>query len=109
MSACATRLSPPILDALDCASIIPPSYRNPVPPAPLPPPDATAGDLWSFADGQTTALDEANGRSSDLVALADACEDRQRHVFQELEPPSLGERLKSILPHGSTKAKGATQ
>lgn len=92
-----TRLTPPILAALDCAALIPPSYRSPVAPTPLPRLDATAGDLWSALDGQTTQLDQANGRAADLVAIADGCQSRQQAVLQALTPApwyqSLAHRL----------------
>jgi hypothetical protein len=82
---------------LDCAALIPPSYRRPVPPAPLPDPSATAGELWITLDGQTTALDQANGRASDLLAIADACQARQVAVVAALNPKpwwqSLGDWL----------------
>lgn len=66
--------------------MIPPSYRTPVAPTPLPPEDATAGDLWEAFDGQTTQLDQANGRSADLVAIADGCQARQAAVLKALLP-----------------------
>lgn len=97
LGGCATRLSPPILAALDCSALIPQSYRAPVPPTPLPPANATAGDWIVAMDGQTTQLDQANGRASDLVAIADGCQARQQAVLSALNPKpwwqSLGERL----------------
>lgn len=66
--------------------MIPPSYRAPVPPTPLPPTDATAGDVWTALDGQTTQLDAANGRSADLVQMADGCQARQAAVLTALNP-----------------------
>lgn len=53
---------------------------------PLPPPDATAGELWSALDGQTQRLDQANGRAGDLTAIADACQAHQQAVLQALAP-----------------------
>jgi hypothetical protein len=96
MQGCAgTRLTPPILAALDCASLIPPSYRQPVALAPLLPPDATVGQVLVALDGQTTRLDQANGRTADLIALADACQARQAAVLKSLDPPKWYERFSS--------------
>jgi hypothetical protein len=64
---------------------------------PLPPPDADASDLWQALDGQTTQLDVANGRASDLAALADACQARQQAVLTALDPPPWWKRF---LPGG---------
>lgn len=94
----ATRLTPPILAALDCAQVIPPSYRQPIAPAPLISPDATAGQALTALDDQTTRLDMANGRSADLVAIADGCQARQAAVLDALQPhpwwDGLAARLK---------------
>lgn len=87
------RLTPPILDALDCAKLIPPSYRRPVPPPPLPAADASAGAVLVGLDGAITALDQANGRTADLASIADACQARQRAVLEALDPPPWWERL----------------
>lgn len=37
-------------------------------------------------DGQTTALDRANGRAADLLALADKCQVHQEAVLRALQP-----------------------
>jgi hypothetical protein len=74
------------LSALDCAALIPPSYRRPVAATPLPRTDATAGDLWTALDGQTGRLDQANGRTADLISIAEACQARQAAVVRQLEP-----------------------
>ena len=66
--------------ALDCESLIPPSYRKPVAPTPLPGLDATAGSIWSSLDDQTSRLDQSNGRTADLVAIAHACQVQQAKV-----------------------------
>ncbi len=76
----------PILPALDCAAIIPPSYRQPVPGTPLPAADAAAGDLWSALDDQTARLDQANGRAADLIAMAQDCRDLQSQTLARLKP-----------------------
>lgn len=73
------------LAALDCASLIPPTYRRPVPPVPLLRVGATVGELGSALDGQTGRLDKANGRTADLVAIADTCQAQQAKVLAELK------------------------
>lgn len=92
------RLSPPILAALDCSQAIPPSYRKPVPGTPLLRPDATVGELAGALDGQTTQLDQANGRAADLVAIADACQARQAAVVAALTPKPWWQPLADLLP-----------
>lgn len=64
-----------------------------MPGTPRPPSDADAGDLATALDGQTTQLDRANGRSSDLIAIADTCQTRQQAVLEALNPPPWYERL----------------
>ena len=87
VSGCAaTTPMPAILPALDCAAIIPPSYRKPVAPTPLPAADAVAGDLWSALDDQTSRLDQANGHTADVIAIADACQQHQAKVIASLAP-----------------------
>ena len=76
-----------IQPALDCAAVIPPSYRKPVAATPLPAADALAGDLWSALDDQTARLDQANGRTADVIAMADACQQHQAKVIASLAPP----------------------
>lgn len=66
--------------------MIPPSYRQPVKPTRLPAADATAGDLWQSLDDQTSRLDQSNGRTSDVVAIADSCQARQTKVLAALTP-----------------------
>ena len=87
LSGCASAPpTPMILAALDCSRVIPPSYRAPVAPVPLPDASADAGDLWDAFDGQTGKLDQANGRSADLVSMADACQAQQAKVLAALTP-----------------------
>ncbi len=94
MAGCvATRLTPPILAALDCASLIPPSYRRPIPSAGLLDPTETAGGLVVRYDRQTANLDQANGRTGDVIALADACQARQAAILTTLNPPPWWRRI----------------
>lgn len=100
LSGCiSTRLTAPVLAALDCSKVIPPSDRVTVPATPLSGlAGATAGDLWKALDGQTTQLDQANGRIADLNAIADGCQARQQAVLEALDPPSWWERLFATKP-----------
>lgn len=100
----ATRLSAPILSALSCADLIPPSYRQPVPIQAALPTSATVGDLANSLDKTVSALDQANGRSSDLVAIADTCQARQRAVLEALSPTPWYQRaLAPILKPQAAK------
>lgn len=89
--------TPPIvttLAAIDCSKLIPDSYRQPVPPAPPLRVGSTVGDLATTLDGQTARLDQANGRTADVVKIVDVCHDRQAAVLAKLQPPSLIDRLR---------------
>ena len=66
--------------------MIPPSYRQPVAGTPIPAADADVGDLWDSLDDQTGRLSHANGRSSDLISMADACQASQAKVLDALNP-----------------------
>jgi len=84
VAACAS--TPPltvILPALQCGPMIPPSYRKPVQSAPLPPPDMTVGDVLVFGDAQTAALDQANGKTADVIAAVDECDKRNAALLKE--------------------------
>lgn len=52
----------------------------------LPPTDAKAGGLWAALDAQTDRLDRANGRTSDVIAIADNCQAQQLKTQQQLQP-----------------------
>lgn len=75
-----------ILAALNCAAVIPPSYRQPVKPVPLLRVGALVGDVGSALDGQTAKLDQANGRTGDVIAMADSCQAHQQAVLAALKP-----------------------
>ena len=99
-----TQLSAPILSALDCSSLIPQSYRTPVPPFPLISANATAGEVLIALDGQTTALDQANGRTSDVIAIADGCQERQARLLDALQPHPWYEGIaKRLTPHSGAR------
>ena len=84
---CAGTLHTPlILAALDCASVIPNSYRTPVAATAMPGQTADAGDLWGALDDQTSRLDRANGRTSDVISMADSCQVHQAKVLATLTP-----------------------
>jgi len=76
----------PVLNALQCNTLIPDSLRQPVAPAPLPDQTAAAGDLWDALDAQTAALDKANGHTADVVKIADNCQAQQQRVSAALAP-----------------------
>lgn len=87
ISACAS--TPPIvtiLGGLKCADLIPASHRQPVKGIGLLRLGATVGDLGAALDGQTARLDQANGHTADVVAIADACQKRQLELLEQLKP-----------------------
>lgn len=53
---------------------------------PVLPVPSTAGDLAASLDGQTGKLDQANGRTADVIALVEACDARSAEVAAELKP-----------------------
>lgn len=59
--------------ALACGSLIPDSWRKPVPGAARPT-DNTAGAWVGFGLAQTENLDTANGRLNDTLTLVDKCD-----------------------------------
>lgn len=75
-----------ILSALNCASLIPNSYRRPVKPVPLLADGAVVGEALDALDGQTAKLDQANGRTADVIDIADTCNARQAQVLETLKP-----------------------
>lgn len=75
-----------ILPALRCASLIPQTYRGDLPGVGPLGPNATVGDLATKLDEQTMNLKRANGRTSDVIAIVDACDQRQAEVAEALKP-----------------------
>ena len=53
---------------------------------PVPRLDAGKGEIATALDGQTGRLDTANGHTTDVVAIADACHKRQEAVLKALQP-----------------------
>ncbi len=49
-------------------------------------PGPTVGEIAAALDGQTARLTLANGRTSDLIALADACQAQQAQTAKALAP-----------------------
>ncbi len=74
LAACA---GPPIVTAssASCSSLLPQSWKQGVPGAPMPDGD-TVADWISFADAQTGKLDQANGRTKDAMEIIERCEAR---------------------------------
>jgi hypothetical protein len=58
-----------------CSTLIPTSWHDPVPGAPLPA-GKTVGDWVAFGDSQTAQLDKANGRTGDVLDIVARCEAR---------------------------------
>lgn len=55
-------------------------------------------DLGVYADGAVAALNQANGRTADVIAIADTCEKHQRAVLLELNPPPWWQTLLHRTP-----------
>lgn len=80
LTACAG--SPPIIaSASSCASLLPQSWREPIPGAPLPSGE-TVGDWIAFADAQTGQLDKANDRTLSAIGIVERCERRDAEAVK---------------------------
>lgn len=64
-----------------CSSLLPESWREGVPGAPLPE-GSTVGDWVAFGDAQTARLDQANGRTRDAIGIVARCESRDAQAVQ---------------------------
>lgn len=84
--------------ALHCAPDLPASYRTPVKPPSLLPPDATAGDLGHALRDMAADLDTANGKSADLVGMIDSCNARIDETVAKLNPPPWWDKLFAPKP-----------
>lgn len=47
---------------------------------------STAGDVASSLDGQTAKLDQANGRTADVIAICEAVARHNAEVAKALQP-----------------------
>lgn len=83
---CATTNQPLVLAAVKCGTYIPETYRQPVPGVTPLAKGSTVGDLGTKLDRQTNNLDQANGRTGDLVALVDSCDTRNQQIIKTLVP-----------------------
>lgn len=72
-----------------CSRLLPDSWRQPVPGAPLPTGE-TVGDWIAFGDAQTGQLDKANGRTADAIGIIERCEERDRAAVKRARPKVLG-------------------
>lgn len=82
--------APPILATPGaCSGLLPDSWRQPVPGAPLPAGE-TVGDWIAFADAQTAQLDKANGRTADAIGIVERCEARDAAALKRARPKLLG-------------------
>lgn len=60
-----------------CSALLPTSWREGVPPPPLPE-DDTVGSWVSFGDQAIGKLDVANGRTRDAIDIVSRCEARDQ-------------------------------
>lgn len=85
-AACASSpvvLTPPA----PCSSLIPAGWTEPVPSAALPPDDADEREWMVFGVQQTGQLVTANGRTSDVIGIVRACEQRDAEAVREITRP----------------------
>lgn len=81
--------APPIFTtAAACSSLLPDSWREGVPAAPLPAGE-TVGDWIAFGDAQTGQLDKANGRTLDAIGIVGRCEARDRDAVAKAKRRKL--------------------
>lgn len=66
--------------------MIPDSLRLPVTPAPSLKAGATVGDLGVALDGQTAKLDQANGRTADVIQIVGVCDAHNATLLATLAP-----------------------
>jgi hypothetical protein len=85
MLACAACAGAPPIAAIPaaCSTLIPVSWQDPVPGAPLPE-GQTVGDWVAFGDAQTAQLDKANGRTGDALDIIARCEARDAAVVRRV-------------------------
>ncbi len=83
--ACAACAGAPPIAAIPsaCSTLIPGSWHDPVPGAPLPD-GRTVGDWIAFGDAQTAQLDKANGRTGDALDIISRCEARDAAAVKKV-------------------------
>jgi hypothetical protein len=86
ITACATTNPQVVLAAVECAPYIPPEYRKQLIGAQPLPKGATVGLLADRLDEQTATLDRSQGRTSDVIALVDTCDVRNKQILKEAFP-----------------------
>jgi hypothetical protein len=67
---------------------------------------ATAGQLGVLYDAAVSAIHQANGRTSDLVAIAALCQAKQVAILQALTPPPPWYRRIRWPNHHRAQPKG---
>jgi hypothetical protein len=72
-----------------CSSLIPDSWLQGVPAAPLPDGN-TVGDWIAFGDAQTGKLDQANSRTKDAIEIQRRCEARDAAAVKKATHRFLG-------------------
>ena len=75
-----------ILSSFPCSDAIPRTYRVPVPGPGELPEGVTVGELGARYVEAHAALQIANGRTADVIAMAEACDAHQLEVAKALEP-----------------------
>jgi hypothetical protein len=55
--------------------------------------DTSVGDVLAALDGQTAALDRANGRTGDLINLMEACDRRTTEARISVSPKPWWKRM----------------
>ena len=71
-----------VAPTVGCSSLLPNTWRSPVPSAALPPETAVEADWQVFGIQQTARLSEANGRTADVIAVVETCEARDRQAVK---------------------------
>jgi hypothetical protein len=82
---------PPIVaaSAAGCSSLVPDNWKSGVAGADLPAGNDVA-DWISFGDAQTGKLDQANGRTSDAIAVVQRCEARDAAAIKQAKRGFFG-------------------
>lgn len=90
LAAPACAAGPPIVASPSaCSTLVPDSWRQPVPGADIPKGD-TVGEWVAFSDAQTGQLDKANGRTTDALGIIERCERRDAEAVKSAKPKFLG-------------------
>ncbi len=72
-----------------CVTLIPETWRGGVPGVVLPAND-TIGEWIVFGEGQTGKLEQANGRTRDVIEIVERCEKRDSEAVRKATRGWLG-------------------